>query len=313
MTQRLEPSELSQAAQLLRDGQLVAFPTETVYGLGADATSDAAVARIFEAKNRPTFNPLIVHLPDAAEAESLVEMTPDARALAQAFWPGPMSLVVPLKPGHGLSSLVTAGLDTVALRVPAHPLARELLTVVGRPVAAPSANPSGKISPTTAAHVLGGLSGRIAAVLDGGPCAVGLESSIFGGEPMQLLRPGGVTAEAAVAVLGHGLAPAKTSESAPNAPGQLSSHYAPEVGVVLDVAAASEAPHLGFGPGKAARNLSETGDLVEAASNLFALLREMDAVTRAAGFEHFTVAPIPGEGLGHAIRDRLTRAAAPRG
>ncbi|MEM6596042.1 MAG: L-threonylcarbamoyladenylate synthase [Pseudomonadota bacterium] len=312
MTQLLTPSQLDEAAQLLRAGALVAFPTETVYGLGADATSDQAVAGIFEAKRRPSFNPLIVHLPDAEMAETLAQFSREARALARVFWPGPMSLVLPLRAGHGLSPLVTAGLGTVALRVPGHRLARDLLRAARRPVAAPSANPSGKISPTTAAHVMDGLSGRIAAVLDGGPCPVGLESSIFGGEPMQLLRPGGVTAEAAEAALGHALAQAAMSEHAPNAPGQLTSHYAPEVGVVLDVAQPGDAPHLGFGPGRATRSLSETGDLVEAASRLFALLRDMDVLTLEAGFDHFTVAPIPGSGLGHAIRDRLTRAAAPR-
>ena len=312
MTRRLKPAEIGDAAALLRAGERVAFPTETVYGLGADATSDKAVAGVFEAKNRPSFNPLIVHLPDAAAANELAVFSQDAERLAEAFWPGPMSLVLPLRAGHGLSALVTAGLDTVALRVPSHPLARELLSLVGRPVAAPSANPSGKISPTTAAHVLDGLSGRIAGVLDGGACEVGLESSIFGGDPLRLLRPGGVTAEAAEAVLGHALAQAELSPETPNAPGQLTSHYAPDVGVVLDVSSAGDVPHLGFGPREATRNLSMSGDLIEAATNLFAMLREMDQITAESDADHFTVAPIPGEGLGHAIRDRLSRAAAPR-
>lgn len=311
MTVTLDKSRIEAAAQFLRSGDLVAFPTETVYGLGADATSDLAVARIFEAKNRPSFNPLIVHLSDRESAERYVEFTDEARILADAFWPGPMSLVLPLRPDAGLSKLVTAGLDTVAIRVPAHPLAQDLLRAVDLPVAAPSANPSGKISPTTAAHVLDGLDGRIAAVLDGGACEVGLESSIFGGTPIALLRPGGVSREAAEAVLGKPLA-ALQAQATPNAPGQLASHYAPDAAVRLNVAQKTRVPHLGFGAGDADMSLSARGDLLEAAANLFAMLRQMDELAMASKADHFTVAPIPNAGIGLAINDRLSRAAAPR-
>jgi L-threonylcarbamoyladenylate synthase len=312
VTLRLDPSQFLQAAELLRAGELVAFPTETVYGLGADATNDHAVASIFAAKNRPSFNPLIVHVPDLAAAEALAALDGEARHLAEVFWPGPMSLVLPFRADAGLSPLVTAGLDTVAIRIPAHPLAQQLLAAAGRPVAAPSANPSGKISPTTAAHVLEGLEGRIAAVLDGGPCGVGLESTIFGGEPVALLRPGGVAREMAEDVLGRQISAGHVGPT-PNAPGQLSSHYAPDVGVVLDVAAKGDVPHLGLGAEIATMTLSPSGDLTEAAANLFAMLRQMDEAAKAEGADHFTVAPIPEHGLGLAIRDRLRRAAAPRG
>ncbi len=312
MTQVLSPDEIATAAALLRDGACVAFPTETVYGLGADATDDAAVAGIFAAKDRPRFNPLIVHVPDAKSAWRLVDPTPEARKLAQAHWPGPLSLVLPLKADTGLSDLVTAGLGTLAVRVPAHPLAVALLRLVGRPVAAPSANPSGKISPTTAAHVTEALAGRIAAVLDGGACDVGLESSIFGGNPMALLRPGGVTLDDAEVALGRPVTTAAHSGTQPLAPGQLASHYAPEAAIKLDVTRRESVPHLGFGPGPADINLSERANLTEAATCLFAALRDMDALAAQAGASYFTVSPIPSEGLGLAIRDRLTRAAAPR-
>jgi len=303
--------KINDAAALLKAGELVAFPTETVYGLGADATNNQAVAAIFAAKNRPTFNPLIVHVADMETAETLVTFTPEARLLAQAFWPGPMTLVLPKRADTPLCDLVTAGLDTVGIRVPAHPLAQELLRKAGLPIAAPSANPSGKISPTTAAHVMAGLETRIAAVLDGGACAVGVESTIFGGDPVTLLRPGGIPLEAAEKALGRSIKPAKATAS-PTAPGQLASHYAPEAAITLDVQTPGDAPHLGFGPGAADLNLSEQGDLVEAAANLFALLREMDALAAASDTKRFTVAPIPDTGLGQAIRDRLHRAAAPR-
>jgi L-threonylcarbamoyladenylate synthase len=230
MTETLAPDDagIARAASLLAGGGLVAFPTETVYGLGGDARSDLAVAGIYTAKGRPSFNPLIVHLPDLAAVEALAVIGPKARALALAFWPGPLTLVLPLRDGAGISPLVTSGLDTVAIRVPAHPLAQRLLRAFGGPVAAPSANPSGRISPTRADHVLDGLSGRIAAVLDGGPCAVGLESTIVLADPDPvLLRPGGVPVEALEAVLG---APLATGGDAgkPTSPGQLASHYAPE-------------------------------------------------------------------------------------
>ncbi|PTX54909.1 translation factor SUA5 [Litoreibacter ponti] len=305
-TEVLDPPALERAAELLRAGSLVAFPTETVYGLGADATNGTAVAKVYEAKGRPAFNPLIVHVPSLVEAEQLAIFDDTARALAQAFWPGPVSLVVPLKPDHGLSSLVTAGLDTVAIRVPAQPLAVALLRAVGRPVAAPSANPSGAISPTTAAHVLDGLGGRIDAVLDGGPCAVGLESTILRASPPALLRPGGLPLEAVEAALGTPLTH-DTSPDTPSAPGQLSSHYAPDAMVLLNQ---SDGPLMvGFGKVSGTRNLSPSGDLREAAANLFAMLRELDAMPG----DVIHVAPIPMTGLGLAINDRLARAAAPRG
>ncbi len=300
--------DLERAARLLADGRLVAFPTETVYGLGADARNGRAVAAIYAAKGRPSFNPLIVHLADAAAAQRYVTWSDTAQKLADAFWPGPLTLVLPLKPGHGISGLVTAGLDTLAVRVPAHPAARALLRAFGGPVAAPSANPSGRISPTTAAHVLAGLSGRIAAVVDDGPCPVGLESTIVGlaGEPV-LLRPGGVAAERIEAVLGQALARPQDG-AAISAPGQLLSHYAPTERVRLD----AEAPHpdelfLGFGAMACDLNLSPGGDLAEAAANLFGHLHALDAQGKP-----IAVAPIPNHGLGAAINDRLRRAAAPR-
>ncbi|MEL7213621.1 MAG: L-threonylcarbamoyladenylate synthase [Pseudomonadota bacterium] len=298
------PDGIAKAAALLQDGARVAFPTETVYGLGADATNGQAVARIFAAKNRPSFNPLIVHVPDLAAAEKLVEFPQTARDIAQAFWPGPLTLVLPLKDG-AVSDLVTAGLGTLAIRIPAHPLAQELLRAADRPIAAPSANPSGAISPTTADHVAAGLTGRIEAILDGGPCAVGLESTILGFDPEPtLLRPGGLPQEALEAALGH---PISTHlPETPNAPGQLTSHYAPDAKVRLNVTAA-EGPLLGFGPMEATLNLSPAGDLTEAAANLFAYLRKLDEVA-----DTIHVAPIPETGLGRAINDRLRRAAAPR-
>jgi L-threonylcarbamoyladenylate synthase len=299
------------AAALIRDGQLVAFPTETVYGLGGDATNDRAVAGIFAAKGRPRFNPLIVHLPGLAEAEALAVFDARARAVVAAFWPGPLTLVLPLRPGAAVSPLVTAGLPTVALRVPAHPLARTLLQAVGRPVAAPSANPSGRVSPTRAAHVIDGLSGRIAAVLDGGACAVGVESTILGldGDP-RLLRPGGIPAEALEEALGEPLAMGGSADK-PTAPGQLASHYAPGAQVRLGAHAAETGEILvGFGAVKGDLTLSASGDLVEAAANLFHILRQADALAGPQG--RIAFAPVPDHGLGRAINDRLSRAAAPR-
>lgn len=297
------------AAELLSDGRLIALPTETVYGLAGDASNDRAVARIFDAKGRPSFNPLIVHLPDAGDAGRFVHWNDRAQALADAFWPGPLTLVLPLKDGHGLSPLVTAGLDSVALRVPAHPLARAVLQAFGGPIAAPSANPSGRISATTVAHVLAGLGGRIDAVLNGGDCAVGLESTIIGltGAPT-LLRPGGIPADAIEAVLGAPLA--RHSGGDITAPGQLSSHYAPGARVRLNANTARRGELLlGFGPMECDLNLSERGDLVEAAANLFRHLHALDR----PGIAGIAVAPIPETGLGVAINDRLRRAAAPRG
>lgn len=306
------PDGIAQAADLLRKGGLVAFPTETVYGLGGDARSDRAVARIFAAKGRPRFNPLIVHLPDAAAARGLAVFDARADALAAAFWPGPLTLVLPLRAGSGLSGLVTAGLPTVALRVPAHPVARALLQVFGGPLAAPSANPSGRVSPTRAAHVIEGLGGRIDAVIDGGACAVGVESTIVGLDgAARLLRPGGVPVEALETALGLPLLLPEAGKI--TAPGQLAAHYAPGALVRLEaVAARPNEVWIGFGPQSAgaALSLSRAGDLVEAAARLFHTLREADRLAGPGGA--IAVAPIPETGLGRAINDRLRRAAAPR-
>lgn len=302
---------IAEAAGVLRAGGLVAMPTETVYGLAGDARDDRAVARIYAAKNRPSFNPLIVHLPDIEAVGRYAVLTSEARALAVAFWPGPLTMVLPLREGAGLSPLVTAGLPTVAVRIPAHPVARALLQSAGLPVAAPSANPSGRVSPTRAAHVMAGLAGRIEAVLDGGACAVGVESTILGLDgPPALLRPGGVTVEAIEAVLGGPLVlPGDPAQ--PKAPGQLASHYAPEARVRLNATEALPGEVLvGFGAVAGDLSLSESGDLVEAAARLFHLLREADARAGPGGAIAF--APVPGTGLGRAINDRLRRAAAPR-
>ncbi|MCA0869199.1 threonylcarbamoyl-AMP synthase [Seohaeicola saemankumensis] len=301
-------ADLARAAGLLRHGGLVAFPTETVYGLGGDARSGTAVADIYAAKGRPSFNPLIAHFASAEAARDCVIWSDTAQTLADAFWPGPLTLVLPLRDGHGISPLVTAGLDTLAVRVPAHPAARALLRAFGGPLAAPSANPSGRISPTTAAHVLAGLDGRIAAVIDDGPCGVGLESTIVGlsGTPT-LLRPGGLSADRIEEVLGHPLN-ARTDAGDITAPGQLTSHYAPGAPVRLN--AREPRPDevlLGFGPMPCELNLSASGDLTEAAANLFGHLHQLDATGRP-----IAVAPIPYHGLGIAINDRLHRAAAPR-
>lgn len=304
------PGDVARAAALLAEGHLLGLPTETVYGLAADARNDRAVAAIFAAKGRPRFNPLIVHVPDLAAAEEIGRLPPGAGRLAAAFWPGPMTLVVPRRDG-GLSDLVSAGLDTVALRVPAHPVAQAVLRAFGGPVAAPSANPSGRVSPTTAEHVLEGLGGAVAAVVDAGPCEVGVESTIlgFGQDGPVLLRPGGLPVEAIEACMGQPVA-LRAEGSAISAPGQLGSHYAPRAALRLNAEhAAPGEVFLGFGPGsEAAQNLSPAGDLTEAAANLFATLRALDA----AGHARIAVAPIPDHGLGRAINDRLQRAAAPR-
>ena len=313
MTLILPPDDagIARAAELLRAEELVAFPTETVYGLGGDARSDRAVAGIYAAKGRPSFNPLIVHLPDLAAVEAIAELEMQARKLACAFWPGPLTLVLPLRPDARISSLVTAGLETVAVRVPAHPLAQRLLRAFAGPLAAPSANPSGRVSPTTAHHVIEGLSGRIAAVLDGGPCAVGLESAIVLPDPSPvLLRPGGVPVEALEAALGAPLALGGDSGK-PTSPGQLASHYAPDAALRLNATEAREGEVLvGFGPVRGTLSLSATGDLVEAAARLFHLLREADRLVGPNG--RIAFAPVPDIGLGRAINDRLRRAAAPR-
>jgi len=313
-TERLaaDAAGLARATELLRAGACVAFPTETVYGLGADARHDDAVAGIYAAKARPARNPLIVHVPDLAAAAALAELADAARALAASFWPGPLTLVLPLRRGAGLSPLVTAGLGSVAIRVPAAPVAQALLRRCGLPLAAPSANPSGRISPTHADHVLAGLGGRIAAVVDGGPCPVGLESTILDltGAP-RLLRPGGLPAEALARVLDAPLdMDTVTDDTAPAAPGLMASHYAPRARLRLNAQTARpDEVLLGFGPVTgAAANLSETADLTEAAAGLFAALHRLDA----GGATAIAVSPIPDTGLGRAINDRLRRAAAPR-
>ena len=293
-------------------GELVAFPTETVYGLGADATNARAVAGIYAAKERPDFNPLIVHVADHYAAEALIELPEAGQKIAQAFWPGPLTLVAPMKPGIDIAPGVTAGLDTLAVRVPANRIAREVLRLVGRPVAAPSANPSGQISPTRAAHVVAGLKGKIAAVLDGGPCVVGLESTIIGFEDEQavLLRPGGLEVEEIEARTG--VVVRARSDTGISAPGQLASHYAPRARLRMDARALGYGEILlGFGPVEDGQmTLSRTRDLREAAARLFACLRELD--DKALPGQVIAVAPIPNEGLGVAINDRLKRAAAPR-
>ena len=306
---------LAAAAVALRSGQLVGLPTETVYGLAADARSDRAVAAIFAAKGRPRFNPLIVHVPSLAAAGRLAAFAAPALALAEAFWPGPLTLVLPRRGEAGLSPLVTAGLDTVALRVPAHPVAQALLAETGIPVAAPSANRSGHVSPTTAAHVAADLGAAVAVILDAGPTGIGLESTVVGfeGANAVLLRLGGLAREAIEAVLGAPLAPAGNAGEAPASPGMLVKHYAPAARVRLDATdVAPDEALLAFGPvlppgagqAKAALNLSPAGDTVEAAANLFAFLRALDEEATT-----IAVMPIPEHGLGEAINDRLRRAA----
>ncbi|MEC8014947.1 MAG: L-threonylcarbamoyladenylate synthase [Pseudomonadota bacterium] len=304
-----QPQDIRQAAALLQDGQLVAFPTETVYGLGADARQGEAVAALYAAKGRPSFNPLIAHVHSIEAAKRHVIWTETADKLAEAFWPGPLTLVLPLRDGHDISHLVTAGLETLGVRIPAHPAARALLSVLDGPVAAPSANPSGRISPTTAAHVVAGLDGRIAAIVDDGPCGVGVESTIVGlsGETPILLRPGGLAQEDIEAVLGHPLQLRDASDPL-TAPGQLLSHYAPRAKVRLNVTTPDPAElYLGFGTMSCDLNLSDSADLVEAAANLFGHLHQLDAMDKP-----IAVAPIPEHGLGAANNDRLRRAAAPR-
>ncbi|MBU3730292.1 MAG: threonylcarbamoyl-AMP synthase [Beijerinckiaceae bacterium] len=320
-TLRIDPDAtgIARAAALLRAGKLVAFPTETVYGLGADARQGEAVAGIYEAKGRPSFNPLIAHVPDLAAADRIGVFDATARQLAEHFWPGPLTLVVPLRPDAGISALATAGLNSIALRVPSHPVARELLALAQTPIVAPSANRSGRVSPTEAEHVWSDLSGRIDAVVEGWSTPVGVESTIvscLGPRPV-LLRPGGVTRAEIEEVLGERLADGAGDAAKPIAPGLLESHYAPRAKVRLNAQsiAPGEAALL-FGPdnpagledAKAQLNLSFRGDLREAAANLFAMLRRLDLVGAAT----IAVAPIPAEGLGEAIRDRLQRAAAPR-
>ncbi len=309
-------SAVADAVAALARGELVAFPTETVYGLGADATDDHAVAALYAAKGRPSFNPLISHLPDVAAVDAIAVLDGAARVLAENLWPGPLTLVLDRREGCPVSLLATAGLDTIAVRVPAHPLARQLLRAFGRPVVAPSANVSGRVSATEADHVRADFADRVAVVLDGGATPIGIESTIVGfpGGVPTLLRAGGVPRAEIEALLGRPLAEARPAGDAPTSPGQLQSHYAPAAAVRLD--AETVAPGealLAFGPDVPAHdgpclNLSERGDTVEAAANLFAFMRRLDRPDVGA----IAVMPIPREGLGEAINDRLARAAAPR-
>ncbi len=301
-----DPAGIAAAAAILRAGGLVAVPTETVYGLAARADDGAAVAGIYAAKGRPSFNPLIVHVADVGQAAALAEFAPLARRLAAAFWPGPLTLVLPRRADAAVASLVTAGLDTIALRCPAHPVVQALIAAVG-PLAAPSANASGRISPTRAAHVLASLDEVM--VIDAGPCAAGVESTIVAVEDAgwRVLRPGALAVEALEAVAGPPL-PTATGPAV-QAPGMLESHYAPSQPVRLAaVTAGADEFHIGFGAVAGDASLSTRGDLVEAAARLFDLLHRAQASGRAG----IAVAPVPHHGLGQAINDRLARAAAPR-
>ncbi|MCE2577142.1 L-threonylcarbamoyladenylate synthase [Gluconacetobacter entanii] len=321
MTRRLaaDSAGIAQAADILRGGGLVAFGTETVYGLGADATNAHAVARIFAAKQRPAFNPLISHFPDAASAFVHAHADARARRLAQRFWPGPLTLVLPRTADCAICDLAGAGLPSVAVRVPAGDVARALLAAAGVPVAAPSANPSGGVSPSRAEHVLDGLEGRIDAVLDSGPCAVGVESTIVdltGPHPV-LLRPGGIPIEALREICPDITLPHDSSDARPAAPGRLSSHYAPTLPVRLGaVSVAPDEALLAFGPelpgSSLTWNLSPGEKLEEAAARLFAGLRFLDMEGRRRGLRAIAVQPVPTHGLGAAIADRLSRAACPR-
>jgi L-threonylcarbamoyladenylate synthase len=318
---RADAAAVGDAVHRLKAGGLVAFPTETVYGLGADATNGQAIARLYEAKGRPAFNPLIAHVTDLAAARALARFDADAVRLAQAFWPGPLTLVLPKAAGCQVAELATAGLDSIAVRVPHHAVAQKILAAFGRPIVAPSANRSGHVSPTTAAHVLADLRGRVDLIVDGGATQVGLESTIVAClEAPILLRPGGLPREAIERALARPLAdpPAgMAAEDAPLAPGMLTSHYAPRTPLRLDAdRVESGEVLLAFGPklvagaenATASLNLSERGDLIEAAANLFSHLRALDAASATA----IAAMPVPHEGLGEAINDRLRRAAAPR-
>ena len=312
---RPDAAAYAEAARSLRAGGLVAFPTETVYGLGADATNDRAVAAIFEAKGRPRFNPLIVHFPDRETAAAEVVFDDRAQIVAARLWPGPLSLVLPRGPACRVSLLCSAGLDTLAVRVPDHAVGQALLAAVGRPLAAPSANPSGALSPTTAAHVAAAFGDRVPLILDGGPCPVGLESTVLdlSGEIPVLLRPGGIAAAALEPLVGRVLVADADSEI--KSPGMLSSHYAPARPLRLDATEVGpDEALLAFGPAPlegaaATRNLSQAGNTTEAAARLFAALHELDRPE----FSAIAVMPIPETGLGAAINDRLRRAASPRG
>ncbi|MFN3450753.1 MAG: L-threonylcarbamoyladenylate synthase [Sphingorhabdus sp.] len=301
-----DDASITAAMELLRSGQIVAIPTETVYGLAADASNADAVAKIYAAKGRPDFNPLIVHVADKSAAEKLAEFSPMADQLAQAFWPGPLTLVLPLRPDAHIAGAVTAGLPTIALRCPAHPVMQAVLKKTGLNIAAPSANKSGGISPTRAEHVLAGLGGTVPMILDGGPCSAGLESTIVAvrHNGWQILRPGPVTSAEIEAVLGTG--PLAATDNSIEAPGQLASHYAPTKAVRLGAIRPEQGEwHIGFGAIEGDDNLSKTADLTQAAANLFDALHKADASAALS----IAVAPIPDEGIGVAINDRLKRAA----
>jgi len=300
-------ASIAEAADLLRAGELVALPTETVYGLGANALDDTAVAKIYAAKNRPNFNPLIVHVPDVATARRYAVFSDLAARVADALWPGPLSIVLSRSEACPLSRLVSAGLETVAIRIPAAPQARRLFEIAGLPVAAPSANKSNRLSPTEPQHVAKEFGLEVALVLDGGPCTVGLESTVLdlSTETPTLLRAGGTTQEALEAVIGRPLARAETDDRAPKSPGMLSRHYAPRTPLRMNATQAKDGDAmLGFGPIDGTLNLSPSGDTTEAAANLFRYLHELDAME----FAGIAVAPIPEQGLGQAINDRLRRA-----
>lgn len=311
---KADTAAIAAAAQCLSAGGLVAFPTETVYGLGADASSGEAVAQLYAAKGRPRFNPLIVHVAGVESARKLGVFNADAERLAKACWPGPLTLVLPRRPDAAISDLALAGLDSVAVRVPANPIALALLETFGGPVVAPSANRSGHVSPTSAAHVLTDLGGRVDMVIDDGPCRVGVESTIVACiDQPTLLRPGGLPREEIEKVLAREVQLPQVQE-APLAPGMLRSHYAPNAQLRLDAQMPRQGEALlAFGPAPPATdgpmlNLSARGDLVEASANLFSHLRALDA----AGARTIAVMPVPHEGLGEAINDRLQRAAAPK-
>jgi L-threonylcarbamoyladenylate synthase len=323
------PAAIAQAAAMLSTGRLVAFPTETVYGLGADAADDRAVARLYAAKERPSFNPLIAHVAELDAAGRLARIDAEALALAEAFWPGPLTLVLPKAPGCPVGELATAGLGTIAVRVPNHPVAQAILAAFGGPVVAPSANRSGRVSPTSAQHVYADLAGRVDLIVDGGVSPVGVESTVVacghdGG--VALLRPGAIPRAAVERVLGHAVlllstagdsGPARSAGMRPMAPGMLASHYAPRAAVRMNAVTVEPGEALlafgaalppGAGNARTVLNLSSRGDLVEAAANLFSHLRTLDG----AGTVSIAVMPVPDEGLGEAINDRLRHAAAPR-
>ncbi len=314
---RADADAIDAAARLLRAGRLVAFPTETVYGLGADASSSEAVAKIYAAKGRPSFNPLIAHVGSMEAARREARLNDAAEALARAFWPGPLTIVAPRATGGRVCDLACAGLGSVAVRVPAHPVARALIAAAGVPIAAPSANRSGRVSPTTAAHVAADLAGRIDLILDGGAATVGLESTIVACLPdaTRILRPGGIASGAIARVLAQPADSLFAASASVIAPGMLASHYAPRASLRLDAHdVAPEEAALDFGgalarwPAQGRIDLSPEGDIVEAAARLFGALRSLDAL----GVSAIAVAPIPRKGLGEAIHDRLTRAAAER-